>query len=151
MPPTVVGPTVGTIVSPWPPRTYAWTTSTETFNSSAKKLLYLAVSKTPAIPTTFSLLKPLTFRACCAIASRGLVTIIKILFGDFEVVCSTTSETIFIFVSNKSSRLMPGFLAIPDVITIMSELAVSSYELVPIMCASEPTTGPDSRISKALP
>ena len=46
---------------------------------------------------------------------------------------------------------MPGFLAIPDVITIMSELAVSSYELVPIMCASEPTTGPDSRISKALP
>ena len=82
MPPTVVLPTTGTIVSPWPPSTYASIERTETSNSLARKAENLAVSKIPAIPTTFFLSKWLTSRAFCAIASRGLVTTRIIACGD---------------------------------------------------------------------
>ena len=44
--------TIGTIVSPWPPRTKAVTSSTLTLNSSARKWRKRALSSTPAMPTT---------------------------------------------------------------------------------------------------
>ena len=51
MPATVEYLTRGTIVSPCPPKTKADTSVIEILNSSAKKYLNLAESKTPAIPT----------------------------------------------------------------------------------------------------
>ena len=79
----------------------------------------------PAIPTTRLLGKPLILYAWYAIASKGFVTGIKIEFGDSETISCTTWETIFMLVSNRSSLDIPGFLAIPEVITTMSEFAVS--------------------------
>ena len=55
------------------------------------------------------------------------------------------------FVSSRSSLLIPGPRAIPAVITTTSEFADSEYPLLPIMLASDPITGPDSSISKAFP
>ena len=64
---------------------------------------------------------------------------------------SVTEPTIFILVINKSSLLIPGFLAIPAVITTMSESFDSSYVFVPMIFASDFTIGPLSKISRAFP
>jgi hypothetical protein len=84
-------------------------------------------------------------------ASRGFDTTIMIASGECFTTSSVTDPTIFILVSNKSSLLIPGFLAIPAVITTTSELAVSSYPFEPVILLSVPKTGPDSNISKAFP
>src|SRR6266540_2610058 len=60
MPETVVYEIRGTIVSPWPPSTIAWISSTETSRASARKARYRAVSRIPAIPITRSRGKPVT-------------------------------------------------------------------------------------------
>ena len=44
----------GTIVSPWPPSTNAWTFSTDTFSSIAMNVRMRAESSTPAMPMTRS-------------------------------------------------------------------------------------------------
>ena len=80
----------------------------------------------PAMPTTRCLGKPLTWNARCAIASSGFVTGIRMQSGEFSTTSRTTLVTIFMLVSSRSSRDIPGFLAIPDVTTTMSESAVSS-------------------------
>ena len=48
------------------------------------------------------------------------------MFGDRDTSSETTDFTIFAFVVNNSSRLIPGFLGIPEVITATDEPAVSS-------------------------
>ena len=90
------------------------------------KVRNLAVSRTPAIPNTRFLGNPLTFRILCTIASRGLVTGISIQLGEYLTISSVTAPVIFMLVSSKSSRLIPGFRAIPAVITTTSEFAVSA-------------------------
>ena len=45
--------------------------------------------------------------------------------GEYFTISDVTESIIFIFVKSKSSRLIPGFLATPDVITTISEFAVS--------------------------
>ena len=42
-----------------------------------------------------------------------------------------------------SSRVMPGLRAMPDVTTTISESAVSSYRLVPLMRCEKPMIGED--------
>ena len=51
----------GTIESPWPPRTIAWTSSIETFAASAMNMRNRAESSAPAMPTTRSRGKPVSF------------------------------------------------------------------------------------------
>ena len=63
IPETVVYETSGTIVSPCPPSTMAWMSSTETSIASARNVRYRAVSSTPAMPRTRSRGKPLAFIA----------------------------------------------------------------------------------------
>ena len=48
----------GTMVSPWPPSTKAWTFSTDTPSSRAMKVRMRALSRTPAIPKTRCLGRP---------------------------------------------------------------------------------------------
>ncbi len=54
MPATVEYRGSGTIVSPWPPSTNAWTFSTDTPSSFAMKERMRAESRTPAMPMTRS-------------------------------------------------------------------------------------------------
>jgi hypothetical protein len=63
----------GTIVSPWPPSTKDVTSLTETPNSSARKWLKRAESRTPAMPTTLLCGRPENSRKAQTIASSGLV------------------------------------------------------------------------------
>ena len=79
--------------SPWPPSTNECTFSTDTPSSWATNVLILAESSTPAIPITRFFEKPLILYAACAIASRGLVTTIKIALGDSFTIASTTPFT----------------------------------------------------------
>src|SRR3990170_163208 len=81
----------------------------------------------------------------------GFVTTIMIAFGER---CAAEAETFFTtsaLISNRASRLCPAFLGIPEVITIISEPAVSSYPFVPPIFVLYPITGPASIISSALP
>ena len=47
-------------------------------------------------------------------------------FGEYWTTFWVTSWIIFMLVNTKSSRLIPGFLGTPEVMTTMSEFAVSS-------------------------
>ena len=85
-----------------------------------------AESRTPAIPRTRSRGKPDALRATWHIASSGFVTMIRIASGECFAACSTTPRTIPAFFCSRSSRLIPGFRASPDVTTMMSEPAVSA-------------------------
>ena len=58
--------------------------------------------------------------------SNGLDTQIKIASGDFAIIFSVTDLTIPALVAIRSSLLIPGFLGIPDVITITSDPEVFS-------------------------
>src|SRR3990170_3430657 len=71
--------------------------------------------------------------------------------GDFAVDLRVTSLTIPAFTLRRSSRLIPGFRGRPEVMTMMSEPAVSSYPLVPVTNVSYPYTGPDCIRSSAFP
>ena len=53
-------------------------------------------------------------------------TTTTIASGDVARICSETDFTIPAFVFSRSSRVIPGFRAIPAVITTMSDPAVSS-------------------------
>src|SRR6478609_4232835 len=96
----------------------------DTFNASAKNALYLAVSKMPAIPITRV---RGNFEIKCAwyvITSSGLLTTIIIAFGECFTTFSVTVFTIPALVLIKSSRVIPGFLGRPEVITTTSEFAL---------------------------
>ena len=105
----------GTIVSPCPPRTNAVTSLTETLNSSAKKCLNLAESRTPAIPTTIFVGNPDALCNTPTIASSGFVMQIIKAFGQFSLIPFPTCFITFVLISTKSSLLIPGFLATPAV------------------------------------
>jgi len=60
-PPMVADRKSGTMSSPWPPRTSAWTSPGEQPTASATKHLKRAVSSTPAIPTTWVRGNPVIF------------------------------------------------------------------------------------------
>ena len=47
-------------------------------------------------------------------------------FGERGATSDTTDPTIFMFVKSRSSLLMPGLRAMPAVMTITSESALSS-------------------------
>ena len=85
-----------------------------------------AVSSTPAMPITRCLGKPLTQKAGCTIASSGFVTQIRIALGECWATDCTTCVTMPWLVRMRSSRLIPGLRAMPDVMTTISEFAVSS-------------------------
>ena len=85
-----------------------------------------AESSTPAMPSTRSRGKPDARIATWHIASSGLVTTIRIASGDAAAAWPTTLATIPAFFASRSSRLMPGWRASPDVTTMMSEPAVSA-------------------------
>ena len=71
------------MVSPWPPSTKAVTSSTETLNSSARKVRKRALSSTPAMPTTMLCGRPQASRITHTIASSGLVMTMTNAFGQF--------------------------------------------------------------------
>ena len=60
------------------------------------------------------------------IVSRGLVTTMKMAFGERYTASLTIPSTMALFVARRSSRLIPGFRAMPAVITTTSESTVSS-------------------------
>src|SRR3970282_2834551 len=84
-------------------------------------------------------------------ASSGLDTTMIMAWGGFTVDFRLTSLTIPAFTFRRSSRLIPGFRGRPEVMTMMSEPAVSSYPLVPVTIVSYPYTGPDCMRSSAFP
>jgi hypothetical protein len=55
-----------------------------------------------------------------------LVTTMRMASGECFAACSTTDRTIPAFFVSRSSRLMPGWRARPDVTTTMSLPAVSA-------------------------
>ena len=78
------------------------------------------------MPSTRSRGKPDASKATWHIASSGLVTTMRIASGECFAACSTTDRTIPAFFVRRSSRLMPGWRARPDVTTMMSLPAVSA-------------------------
>src|SRR5262245_59382846 len=110
-----------------------------------------AESSTPAMPTTRLVGKPDFFHASCTIASSGLVTSTRIALRLRLTICSTTDPTISAFLNSRSSRVIPGLRARPAVMTTMSELAVSSYPLLPTSVESYRWMGPACSRSSALP
>jgi hypothetical protein len=108
------------------PRTNAWVLVTDTPSSAAMKLRKRAESSTPAIPMTRSGGKPDAWSATWHIASRGLVTTMMMASGDAAAARDTTARTIPAFLARRSSRLMPGWRARPEVTTMTSEPAVSA-------------------------
>jgi hypothetical protein len=86
----------------------------------------LALSRTPAMPSTRSRGNPEARIATWHIASSGLVTMTRIAFGECLAADSTTERTMPAFLVSRSSRLIPGWRASPEVTTTMSESAVSA-------------------------
>ena len=82
IPATVERRGTGTIVSPCPPSTNAETSDDETPRSWAMKVRNRPLSRTPAMPMTRSRGKPLASSATWTMASRGLVTMIRIESGE---------------------------------------------------------------------
>jgi len=122
--------------SPWPPRTSASTSRTETPSSMAMKARKRAESSTPAIPTTRSGGKPVRSQVSHVITSRGLVTQMTTASGAWAATESAIPPTIRALVARRSSRLIPGLRATPAVITTRSEPAISAALFVPQTLAS---------------
>jgi hypothetical protein len=59
-------------------------------------------------------------------ASSGLLTTIRMACGEWRTASVTTCRMIFMFVARRSSRLIPGFRAMPAVTMTMSEPAESA-------------------------
>ena len=78
------------------------------------------------MPTTFLFGKPEYFCNAMTMTSRGFVIQITNALGEVFLIPSATCLIIFKLVSNKSSRVIPGFLGTPAVIIIASEFFVSS-------------------------
>ena len=85
------------------------------------------------------------------IASSGFVRTITKAFGAFALMPPATSEMIFALMPSRSSRLMPGLRATPEVTMQTSAPAMSSILFVPVIRASKPSIGPDSAKSSAFP
>ncbi len=102
------------------------TSRADTPSSHARNVRKRAVSSTPAIPITRSRGRPASWKATWHIASSGFVTTITIVSGERCTRLRVTSATIAWFVFSRSSRLMPGVRARPEVMTQMAEPAVSS-------------------------
>ena len=85
-----------------------------------------AESRTPAIPSTRSRGKPDACIATWHIASRGFVTTIRTASGEWSAAACTTERTMPAFFASRSSRLMPGWRARPEVTTMMSDPLVSA-------------------------
>ena len=78
------------------------------------------------MPITRSRGKPASADATWHIASSGFVTTIRIDSGERSTRFWVTSATIAWLVRRRSSRLIPGVRARPDVMTQMLDPAVSS-------------------------
>ena len=131
------------MVSPWPPRTNAVTSSTETFISSARKWRKRELSRTPAMPTTRWVGRPENFCSAQTIASSGLVMQMTKASGAYLARPAPTCSITLRLISSRSSRLMPGLRGTPAVTITTSAPAMSLYSDVPLMLASKPSTGPD--------
>jgi len=94
--------------------------------SSASANLYLkrAESKAPPIPIILFFGNPVDWWAKYVIVSIGLLTTIRIVSGECFIKFSETSFTIPALIPINSSRVIPGFLGIPDVITQILLFAV---------------------------
>ena len=103
------------------------------------------------MPITRSRGKPVVSFATYDMTSSGFETMIRIASGDVRFTFSATSFTIPALVFSRSSRLIPGFRAIPAVMTTMLEPADSSYPFEPMTRASKPSIGPDSCMSRPFP
>ncbi len=78
------------------------------------------------MPITLFLGKPLVSYATWHMASRGLLTTIRMAFGDSFAACCVAVFTIPALVLIRSSLLIPGFLGIPAVIIMISDFAEAS-------------------------
>jgi hypothetical protein len=78
------------------------------------------------MPMTRSLGNPLTLCARVTIASTGLETTIRTVSGEPATTFWVTSRTMPALILSRSSRVMPGLRATPEVMTTMSDPAVSS-------------------------
>ena len=85
-----------------------------------------AESSTPAMPMTRSLGNPEACMATWHIASSGLVTTIRIASGAHRRGLGDDRATMPAFLAIRSSRLMPGWRARPEVTTMIFEFAVSA-------------------------
>ena len=116
----------GTIVSPCEPKVRVLTDETGTFNSSATKLVNLAVSNIPACPITRFFGNDVASWVSAVISSSGFETTMITAFGECLAIFSATLRTIPAFTPIKSIRLIPGLRGSPAVITTTSEFAVTS-------------------------
>jgi hypothetical protein len=107
-------------------------------------------SRTPAIPTTFLKAKPVSLRTTMEITSRGFVTTMTTAFGARRAISRAACAAMPTFVFSRSIRSMPGFRAIPAVITTTSLPAISAKSVVPRMRTSYPRSGAAWRKSSAL-
>ena len=78
------------------------------------------------MPTMRSGGKPEAVSATWHIASSGFVTTTMIASGETAAACLTTDPTMPAFFAIRSSRLMPGWRARPDVTTMTFESVVSA-------------------------
>ena len=139
------------MVSPWPPRTNAVTSSIETFISSARKKRKRELSRTPAMPMTRWVGRPENFCSAQTIASSGLVMQMTKASGAYFARPAPTCSITLRLISRRSSRLMPGLRGTPAVTITTSAPAMSLYSDVPLMLASKPSTEEDWLRSSDLP
>ncbi len=83
--------------------------------------------------------------------SSGLDTTMMMELGATRAMFSATLLTMPALVRTRSSRLMPGFRAMPAVTMKSSAPAASSYPWLPRIRASKPSMGPLCHWSSALP
>ena len=114
------------MVSPWPPSTNAVTSRIDTSNSRLRKWRKRALSRTPAMPTTFSCGRPENSRSAQTIASSGLVMQMTKASGACALIPSPTDFITFRLMPSRSSRLMPGLRGTPAVTMHTSAPAMSA-------------------------
>ena len=148
---TVVNLGIGTIWSPWPPRTSASTSVWDTPSAMETKALNLAASSTPPMPITLFSGNPVVLQQSCAITSMGLVTTITTAPGAYFLIASLTDPTTSALILSRSSLDMPGFRAAPAVMTTKSEPSISLSSLVPLTLTDTPQRGVASSMSRAFP
>ena len=85
-----------------------------------------AESSTPAMPMTRCLGKPLASYATWHMASRGLLTMMRMAWGERDATSWVTFLTMPALVDSRSSRLIPGLRGMPAVMMTMWDPAVAS-------------------------
>ncbi len=78
------------------------------------------------MPNTRLVGRPLTFWASVVMVSIGLLTMSRMASGEYLRMLLTTSLTMPAFTPISSSRVMPGFRGMPEVMTTTSDPAVFS-------------------------